>query len=190
MTTPLRSRLALFALAAAAGLTATVSAGKSQLVASPALIEALSGVDFLPPADDLTAMVGGDLQVLVDLAESDVDPGVRIRAYRSLGLLDSDLTRSALAASVEKRKTATAGTELLILIASVEGLGQIGGADAVRALVPLLDAPARDLRAATARALGATAAPGACAPLRARQSQEASSQVRLAIDAAIAAVCP
>jgi HEAT repeat protein len=183
------SRLPLLIAAAAGGMVASAAAGETRVVASPAVIEALSAVDFLPSSAALSTMLAGDLQTLVDLADSDADPGVRLRAYRSLGMFDSDVARNALAATIARLSGASTGTETLFLLAAIEGYGQIGGAGGVRLLVPLLDAPELDVRAATARALGATRAPAACAPLHDRGANEASEQVRIAIDAAIAAAC-
>jgi len=186
----MKLRLSIVLLAAAAGTTAGQSVEVAPRAASPAAVDALSAIDFLPTTATLTTVLQGNLQTLVDIAESDIDPGVRLRAYRSLGLFDTDVTRAALVTTIDGYRTAREGTELLHLIAAVEALGQVGRDSAVPVLAPLLDAESRDLRATTARALGVTKAGAACAPLRARQSQEPTGQVRIAIDTAIASVCP
>jgi HEAT repeat protein len=151
------------------------------------VIEALSGVDFLPGATELSAL--SDLATLGDIANGTGDPGVRLRAYRSLGQFDEPQARGALGVGIDRYRDATSGIELLYLIAAAEGLGSIATPDDVPTLAPLLDAPSRDLRVVVARALGHVADPTACNLLRRRRNVEQVETVQIAIDDS-AAVCP
>ena len=182
--------LLLLAILVGASASADVAAQDGTRVASPAAIDALSGIDFLPTSEHLRTVLEDDLSVLATLAEEHPDPGVRLRAIRSLGQLNADITRAALLAAVERHQDAREGTEVLYLIAAVEALGAVGTASDVSVLAPFLDAASRDVRAATARALADTGSAAACQPLRLRQSQEPPGAVRLAIEAAILTVCP
>jgi HEAT repeat protein len=75
----------------------------------------------------------------------------------------------------------------LLLRAAVEALGiaRTGNPDDVPRLVPYLDHPSRDIRAATARALRDMCNTGAIVPLRTRYQNEQVDQVRLAISTAL-----
>jgi HEAT repeat protein len=182
--TRLLSSIGLFAAVAA------VSTAPASGSATTDVIEALSGVDFLPGASQLTAILGGDLSTLADVANGDGDPGVRIRAYRSLGQFDSDEARQGLKIGIDRYRGASAGTELLYLAAAAEALGEIGGPLDVPNLGPLLDATSRDLRAVVARALGRIGGDEACALLRLRRDIEGIDQVRIEIDEASAGCAP
>lgn len=150
------------------------------------IIALLSGIDFMPDTATLSAVVNGDLTTLADVANEDGDPGVRIRAYRALGQFDDDRARQGLKTGIDRYRTATAGTELLYLMAAAEGLGLIGGPADVPVLAPLLDAPSRDLRVVTTRALAAIGDTQACDLLRARSSVEPEPQVEIELDLALA----
>ena len=136
-------------------------------------IEALSGIDFVPGRSDLVRLFAGDVAALVGLANGmdggdPVDPGVRLRAYRSLSKFVGDpIAIEGLRAAVDNFRNARHGTDLLYLVAALGALGAIGDADDVARVVPLLGASdSRDLRAAAARALGGLGSLEACAPLR------------------------
>ncbi|MBE7454316.1 MAG: HEAT repeat domain-containing protein [Kofleriaceae bacterium] len=175
------SSIALFAaIALGAGRPATGSPTTD-------VIDALSGVDFLPGVTRLTAILGDDLSVLADVANGELDPGVRIRAYRSLGQFPVEEARLGIKEGIDRYRTATAGTELLYLAAATEALGESGGPADVPLLAPILDAPSRDLRVVVARALGRIGGDLACALLRARRDVEQVDQVRIEIDEASAA---
>jgi HEAT repeat protein len=151
------------------------------------VIAALSGIDFLPGAETLTELVNGDLTALADVANGDgEDPGVRVRAYRSLGQFDDDRARQGLKTGIDRYRTATAGTELLYLMAAAEGLGLIGGSADVPVLAPLLNAPSRDLRVVVARALGQIGDIAACALLTGRLPVEGEKQVEIELNLALA----
>ncbi len=150
------------------------------------VIEALSGVDFLPGVTTLDAILDGDLTTLADIANGVGDPGVRVRAYRALGQFDDDTARLGLKTGIDRYRGATSGTELLYLAAAAEGLGEIGGPLDVVVLGPLLDAPSRDLRVVVARALGQIGDLAACDLLRRRLGVEQIEQVEIELDLAIA----
>lgn len=150
------------------------------------VLEALSGIDFLPGVNQ----IGEDLTDLTDIANDvERDEGVRLRAYRSLGQFDNPEARSALELGIGRYRGAASGTELLFLIAAAEGLGQIAGPADVDVLGPLIDSSSRDLRVVVARALGHIGDANACILLRRRRGVEQTDQVQIAIDEATA-VCP
>lgn len=179
--------------ASTAAMFATIALANSAPAGGPPSTEvlaALSGIDFLPGAERLNAILNGDLTELADVANGDGDPGVRVRAYRSLGQFDDDRARQGLKTGIDRYRTATAGTELLYLMAAAEGLGVIGGPGDVPVLGPLLDAPSRDLRVVAARALGDIGDDGACDLLRRRAVVEPEEQVGIEIDLALASCTP
>ena len=156
-----------------------------------AALEALSGIDFVPGRVDLVRLFSGDVAALVGLAndDADADPGIRLRAYRSLAEFTNDpIALAGLRTAVARYRTARSGTELLYLMASLQALGEVGDDADVTAIAPLLDAgDSRDLRAAAARALGQLGAPAACAPLQSRAGVglEPQAMVRIAINRAL-----
>ncbi|HUQ03051.1 MAG TPA: HEAT repeat domain-containing protein [Kofleriaceae bacterium] len=157
---------------------------------STEVIAALSGIDFLPGAETLNALVDGDLTTLADVANGTGDPGVRVRAYRSLGQFDDDRARQGLKQGIDRYRSATVGTDLLYLMAAAEGLGMIGGSADVPNLGPLLDAASRDLRVVVARALGQIGDNTACDLLRRRSAVEPEEQVHIELDLALASCTP
>lgn len=161
--------------------------------ATTEVIELLSAIDFLPGTGQLNQAMNSDLTVLTELAnDEESDPGVRLRAYRSLGDYDQPASHAALVTAIERYRGMTSGTQLLYLIASTEGLGQIGTPEEVDLIGPLLYSSSRDLKVAAARALGQIGDPVACKLLRDRRDDhdlEDEGQVTAAIDAAKDA-CP
>jgi HEAT repeat protein len=154
------------------------------------VIELLSAIDFLPGTIELDEAMGTDLTVLTNVANAEEgDPGVRLRAYRSLGDYDNTASRDALAIAIGRYRDAGLGTELLYLIAAAEGLSQIAGPADVALLGPLLDSSSRDLRVVVARGLGHVGDVNACYLLFRRSSVEQVDQVKLAIQQA-AENCP
>lgn len=177
----------------AAAMFATVAMATSAPAGGgtpPDVIAALSGIDFLPGAETLTLLLNGDLTTLADVANGAGDPGVRVRAYRSLGQFDDDRARQGLKIGIDRYRTATLGTDLLYLMAAAEGLGLIGGVADVPVLAPLLDAPSRDLRVVVARSLGHIGDTAACDLLRRRSTVEQDEQVRIELDLALASCTP
>jgi hypothetical protein len=181
-------------LFAGVGLAAGAPTMPAHSTATTDVIELLSAIDFLPGTGDLNRAMNSDLSVLTQLANSEEgDPGVRLRAYRSLGDYDEPAAHQALIIAIERYRTEESGTELLYLIAATEALGQISVPEDVPVLGLLLNASSRDLRVVAARALGRVANDEACQLLRERrgtpsQPVESVDQVKIAIDAA-AATC-
>lgn len=151
------------------------------------VIALLSGIDFVPGAEALTAVVNGDLAALAEVANGDgEDPGVRVRAYRSLGQFDDDRARQGLKTGIDRYRSATTGTDLLYLMAASEGLGMIGGPADVPVLAPLLNAASRDLRVVVARSLGRIGDIAACSLLSGRLQVEGEEQVEIELNLALA----
>jgi len=72
-----------------------------------------------------------------------------------------------------------------VLRATIEALGVLRVPDDVTLLVPQLNHPSRDIRAATARALRDLGNTQAIVPLRARYDQDQVDQVKVAISDAL-----
>lgn len=163
----------------------------SPLPAAPpsSAVAALSGLDFVPARNDLDRLFQGDVAALVGLANGtdEDDPGIRLRAYRSLRHFAGDpVATEGLRDAVARYRGARQGTELLYLIAALDALGESGDASDVDTVAPLLDAgESRDLRAAAARALGRLGTTTACSRLRARSAVEPQRMVSKAIDRAL-----
>ncbi len=170
------------------GLASSDPAGGGTATAD--VIEALSGIDFLPGAATLSAILGGDLTTLVAVANGDGDPGVRVRAYRSLGQFNEPAARQGLKTGIDRYRSEQSGTNSLYLAAAAEGLGQIADPGDVSTLGPLLDAPSRDVRVVAARALGRIGDPASCALLRLRRDVEQVEQVQIEVDEAAATCAP
>ena len=126
------------------------------------------------------------------LSGIDQDPGVRLRAYRAIGLYKGIQARTALrfdlTSSLASPQT---GTDLLYLRAAIEALGLQQEPADVPVLVPFLNFEAsRDIRAATADSLRVLGSSQAIDPLQERygvetQLDQPSEQVRLAITRAL-----
>jgi HEAT repeat protein len=175
------------------GLVSLATGARGDLPAAPslpsaALVDALTGIDFVaqrPALDPLLGANPGD--VLASIAASEVvDPGVRLRALRAIALYPSAASRAALANEIALHSAAISGTELLHLRAAVEALGLIGQPEDVAAVVPMLDKEeSRDVRAAAAYALRDIGSTAASNPLRIRLNKEKKEQVRFAISDAL-----
>jgi HEAT repeat protein len=161
----------------------------SNPLARTQLEQELSGFDYLPSRATLDTMLGGDLSGLLVVATTTDDPevttGMRVRAYRALGQFDADLARNALTAAIVANRDSDAPHARMLLIAAIEGLGAIGSDAAVTVLASTLGNDSRDVRAAAALALGDTASPDACSPLRGQNTHETNPQVRAALQAAL-----
>ncbi|MCP4449278.1 MAG: HEAT repeat domain-containing protein [Myxococcales bacterium] len=176
---------AMLAGAAGVGIATALEAPAGD----PQVVELLSGLNYVPSQSNIDVVLGeGAVEDLIEIAEDssiDSDPGLRIRAFRSLGQYDGNPQR-ATAASALRRAIAdygaeSSGTKLLYLRASMLSLAAIDGGNAVSNLVTMLGHPSRDIRAACAQALGITGVAAAIQPLRARDLIEPEEQVRLAI---------
>lgn len=186
-------RAALIAAGLSMALAIAHAATSSVPAESPpgdvAVVEMLSGVDYIPTRAALDGELGGSAEedliaIARGTAEESADPGVRIRAYRALSLYPGAATEAALRAGIAAHAGGGA-VETLYLRAAVDSLVQIAGPEAVDDLVPLLDHASRDVRASAAMALGDTGSEDAVSPLRARLSVEDVGQVRLAIAEAL-----
>ncbi len=154
-------------------------------------LEALSGIDFAPGRSQLDELFAGDVAALVGLANDAAagDPGIRLRAYRSLAQFSGDpVAVAGLRTAVARYRNARSGIELLYLVAALDALSAVGDASDVTVAAQLLEAgDSRDLRAAAARALGALGSPAGCAPLQSRAGDgiEPEAMVRIAINRAL-----
>jgi hypothetical protein len=188
----MRSAIIAIVLTGAVAL-ATGSSGLPQKVQ-----DTLTTIDVVPTKQQITSAFDGDpqqaLQALSSLA-TDLDPpadiGIRLRAIHALAKYcgtpcsNADLAHQSVATVIASTRTATSGSQVLILRAAIETMGSMRVAPDVSTLVPLLDHPSRDVRAATARALRDLCNTQAITPLRARYSAEMTDQVKLAISEAL-----
>ncbi len=175
-------------LVIAALFAATPARSHAPLAARTPIEEALSGIDFLPDRATLSNLLGGDLVALVALANSPdetLSPGVRMRAFRSLGLFDDSIARAGLTSAINRYRNSDLPIEQLYLIAALEALGEIGGTADVGTVSGSLGHDRRDVRAAAARALGATSEQTACQPLQTQGARETEPQVRVSVDDAL-----
>ncbi len=163
----------------------------------------LTPIDTIPTLSEIVEVAGPDpIARLRDLALSgSTDFGVQLRAIRALpqfcaptptcaDLGDSPVHPARLAVQevlTSVSPISTDGRSILRLRAAIEALGAIksGQQSDVDLLLPFLDHPSRDIRAATARALRDLCLASAIAPLRTRHEQEPVAQVRLQISAAL-----
>jgi len=185
----------------ALGVGALASAGTLQLTAP--MTHVLTPIDSLPSSDQIDAVHGGREQARENLqaialgeavvaGESGVDIGIQIRAVRALPLYcDAPCGESAAhdtvveLASMPRYRDARRGSDLLVLRAAIESLGLMRVQTDLDLLAPYLGHPSRDIRAATALALGDLGNPQAIEPLHSRQHVEQVQQVIEAIGIAL-----
>jgi HEAT repeat protein len=173
---------------AAIALYTAVSAPAQVPDLPKAQLDALSGIDVEITSSLIQDAFDVDpVDELSDLAHDPVqDPGVRLRAYRALSLYPGAAT--ILAADIAA-DSPPGGTEVLYRRAAIESLAvlqrDLGAPTHYEVLLPHLAAPHRDLRAATATALGVMQANDAYDALRERLNTETSEQVRSAISRAL-----
>jgi hypothetical protein len=193
-------RLQLAAIVALGGsLTAR---GDTVPPLDPVWVDALTPIDTLPNPTYLDTVFGNQtLENLIMLTtNSMVDLGVQLRAIRTLvtycpapsvgpcGVGTG--THDTLSQIVDGYATGTmTPQDVLRLRAAIEALGIAGrsaglNADVVR-IDQFLDHPSRDVRTATAKALGNLCNTQAIQPLRTRLPNEQVPQVQLAISAAL-----
>lgn len=155
------------------------------------VLHTLTPIDSVPTKESLvTILQPNPLDRLRALAIDDgIDFGVRLRAIRAMPHFCPTNCRTALLEVFESidPELNRAGKELLLLRATIEALGiaRSGNPDDVPLLVPYLDHPSRDIRAATAHAFRDMCNTQAIVPLRARYQNEQVDQVRLAISTAL-----
>ncbi len=190
------TRIALLA----AGMLMAVAIASAAITRPPAeappgdlaVVEALSGIDYVPTRGTLDGLMGAAAETSLiaiarGTAEEANDPGVRLRAYRALAAYPSAATESTLRGGIAEH-AGGGDLDTVYLRAVVDSLVEVAGPNAVDDLIPLLDHASRDVRASTARALGDTGSEDAVSPLRARLSVEEVGQVRLAIAEALRAL--
>jgi HEAT repeat protein len=173
-------------------------------------IHTLTPIDTLPTRDEILNLHPDPVPRLRELAldeQQNADFGVRLRAIRALPQFcnsvpscqgDTDANMHPSRAAIREVISSVSpsdrdGRTILRLRAGIESLGSVKSAKQsdVDLLIPFLGHSSRDVRAATARALRDICLPTAEAPLRNRYDEEAVTQVRLAISAALGdlAVC-
>jgi hypothetical protein len=194
----MRAALIAFGLSAAAALATGATMLPQQA------LNALTPIDTVPTKSQIdTAFMGSQtaLQQLAEIAtnvdqQDPIDVGVRLRAIHALAKYcgspadgvacsTSEVAHQAVAQVLTTWRLSTSGSGALILRAAIETLGTMKVAGDVSTLVPLLDHPSRDIRAATARALRDLCNTQAVTPLTARYSTETTDQVKLAISEAL-----
>jgi HEAT repeat protein len=164
------------------------------------VINALTPIDSVPSSQQINqAFNGSPSEALASLQQianpsNFVDRGVQIRAVRALvhycqttPCTEQDPAHLTLRdiALLPKYQNARFGSDLLVLRAAIESLGVLQVPQDWDVLVPQLQHPSRDIRAAVARALRDLGNTNAIQPLRARYNIETSDQVRLAISDAL-----
>jgi HEAT repeat protein len=181
--------LALFVSAAVYG---------DALVLSQPVINALTPIDSLPSSDQLNGVFNdSEIEALANLqmialAQGTVDLGVQLRAIRALthyckapcGTHEAHATIETIA-TTPRYRDARRGSDLLVLRAAIEALGVLRIPGDVTILLPQLDHPSRDIRAAAAHALRDLGNTQAIPALRARYQQEQVKQVAIAISDAL-----
>lgn len=176
--------------------------GEVALLTQP-ILDTLTTIDALPSTEQLDTAHGSRAAALANLTlialgeGAAVDPGVQVRAVRVLApycgpppcepASPAHVTLVTIA-TTPRYRDARAGSDLVILRAALEALGQQRVTDDAPLVIPLLEHPSRDIRAAAALALRDLGSLLALAPLRARYLQEQVPQVRLAISAALRAL--
>lgn len=154
----------------------------------------LTTIDTVPTKSQLDSVFpsGEALAGLATIAQDQAaDKGMRLRAVHALAKYcpepcsTSEVAHQTLTSLITKHRQQIAGYELLLLRAAIETIGMLEVASDVTTLVPLLDHPSRDIRAATARALRDLCNTQAIPPLRVRYTAESTEQVKLAISEAL-----
>jgi len=166
------------------------------LIPADEVVELLSGISFTPSKSNIDLVLGSAaIEDLIEIAEDsseEADIGLRIRAYRALGVYqDSDNKDLAIGSLREVLSvqsftlSVNSGEELLYLRASMLSLAQLAQEDAVADLVALLGHSSRDIRSACAQALAITGSASAIQALRNQALVEEKTQVKLAIEDAL-----
>jgi len=185
------------ALALALALAVSAAAYGDALVLTQPVINALTPIDSLPSSKQLTGVFNGsEAEALANLRtialSGTVDLGVQLRAIRALthfcqAPCGTHAAHDTLAtiATTPRYRDAPRGSDLLVLRAAIESLGVLQIPGDVTILLPQLDHPSRDIRAATAHALRDLGNTQAIPALRARYQIEQKQQVRIAISEAL-----
>jgi HEAT repeat protein len=159
---------------------------------------ALTPIDASPTTQQLNLVHNNSEQQALDnleeiaLGDDSVDTGVKLRAVRALtqyckAPCGSHEAHATLVQLIEmpKYRDSRAGRDLLVLRATIEALGVLRVVDDMDLLVPQLQHPSRDIRAAAAHALRDLGNTQAITPLRARYLLEAVPQVQHALSDAL-----
>lgn len=187
-------RAPLFALAVA--LSVGVGGGALADISSQSVLFALTPIDSTPSTQQLNSVHNNNPTEALNSLESialdpgDDGPGVQIRAIRALvhycdapcGTHEAHDT--VLAVEVAHRN-AVAGSDLLVLRATIETIGLLHVPEDKDVLIPHLQDSSRDIRVATAFALRDLGNVDAIDALRARYQVENNEQVKSAISDAL-----
>jgi len=163
------------------------------------VMHALTPIDEVPTKDEIIRVFPTNTAVaLADVAtNTSNDFGVRLRAIRALpqfcvpSCAGSQPYNALLALLSSVPPTDPDGKTILLLRATIEAIGiaKSGSSADVTTLIPFLNNPSRDIRAATAFALRDLCLQTAVNPLREQYNREnlpgGVPQVRLAISAAL-----
>lgn len=164
------------------------------------IINALTPIDSLPSNKQITDVFDGNEQAaltslqMIALDEGGVDFGIRLRAVRALthycnptpcSAADPAHQTLATLATTPRYRDARSGSDLLVLRAAIESLGILRIPADADVLIPQLQHPSRDIRAATAHALRDLGNTQAIVPLRVRYATEQVQQVKIAISDAL-----
>ncbi|MBA3455257.1 MAG: HEAT repeat domain-containing protein [Deltaproteobacteria bacterium] len=185
-------------LAGVLALGVSAAAYGDALVLSQPVINALTPIDSIPSSNQLNSVFNGsETEALsnltaIALSQGTVDLGVQLRAIRALthycrtpcGTHEAHVALETIA-TTPRYRDAQAGSDLLVLRAALEALGVLRIPGDVAILVPQLDHPSRDIRAAAAHALRDLGNTQAIPALRARYQLEQSDQVKIAISNAL-----
>lgn len=187
----------ILALATAGALALATSATADIVLLTQPVIYALTPIDTLPSASQINLVHNSEAEALsnletIALAPMGVDSGVQLRAIRALPhycklpcATHSSHETLVDVISTPRYRDARSGTDVLVLRATLEALGVMRVAADVDLIVPHLEHPSRDIRAASAHALRDLGNADAIAPLQTRLQNETNPQVRTAISDAL-----
>jgi methyl coenzyme M reductase gamma subunit len=184
----MRTQLVLASLA----FVATANGGGA--VALPQQVQnALTPIDSVPTKTELDAVFSD--QALSNLSTIAADPtadtGIRLRAIHALTKYctspcnSTDTAHQTLTDFITANAGATSGATIVMLRGAIEAVGPQRVSGDLALLVPLLDHASRDIRAATAHALRDLCNTNAITPLRQRNENEPTEQVKQAITDAL-----
>lgn len=185
-------RVALTVLACAVAASVAFATGSTAGL-TERVRNTLTSIDTVPTKIQLD--IAFENQALPNLStiaqDKTLDVGVRVRAIHALAKYcpdpcsTSELAHQSLTTLINETRNETLGEPVVLLRAAIETIGTLQVASDVNVLIPLLDHPSRDIRAATARALRDLCNNQAVTPLRVRYTSEPTDQVKLAISEAL-----